>query len=1027
MKISQFSISRPVFTMMATFLVMILGGIALWRIPIDLMPDITYPRLSISTNYENASPEEVEKLITRPIEEAVSAVTGIDEITSTSGEGSSRVSVSFTWGTNIDAAANDVRDRLDRIVANLPEEAERPSLRKFDLASFPILVLGIGSRLDPTLLRIIVDKQVKFRLERAPGVAAVSVEGGNEREIHVNLHIHKLKALGVPIAKIIQQIRSANIELPAGSINRGYMDIRIRTPGTYTDLEQLKNTIIAVHKGIPVRLKELAQVEDSWKKHSALVRINGKPGIRLSINKQSGANTVEAARSVMREVEKINQDIPQITISPIIDTSEYIEHSISNISSSAVYGGLLAALVLIVLLRNIRSALIVTTSIPISVIATFLLIYFNGFTLNIMTIGGLALGIGMLVDNSIVVIENITRLRDSGLSLKDASIEGSSEVTTAIVASTITTLVVFLPLIFIRGMAGIMFKQLALVVAFSLLCSLAVALSLVPMLSSRLLEAREKKESRGLLYRFFQASQSFFSALEESYRQLLHWSLDHRGLVIIFCILLLGSSLALAPLVGTELMPATDEGEVRVLGEMEVGTRVEVVDDKFQQIFDIVTKRVPEMKSSVAYIGGKPWRPGESNTGELRISLKSRKDRQRSDEQIAMDLIKDLGDIPGMKIRTRKGQGLFLLRMATRGMERISVEIRGHDLPTADALARQVSALIEQIPGVTDSKGSREAGTPEELIMIDRSKAEQMKLSVSQIGETLRTVLSGTSAGEYREGGDEYRILVKVNDSENLSLQEILGLSITNADGQPVMLRNVVEMHPRIGPVMIERKDQGRIVEIRANIRGRDMGSIVADIRKELRRIAVPRDFAIVFGGDYQEQQKAFWELIISFALAIVLVYMVMACQFESLRDPFVVMFSAPLAAIGVIVMLFMTDTTFNLQSFIGCIMLAGIVVNNAILLVDHTNLLRYRDKFNMREAIEEAGRRRLRPILMTAATTILGLVPLALGWGEGGEAQAPMARAVIGGLVSSTLITLVLIPVVYSFAESSSKATPKK
>jgi HAE1 family hydrophobic/amphiphilic exporter-1 len=450
---------------------------------------------------------------------------------------------------------------------------------------------------------------------------------------------------------------------------------------------------------------------------------------------------------------------------------------------------------------------------------------------------------------------------------------------------------------------------------------------------------------------------------------------------------------------------------------MEVGTRLDVLDEKFKIIETIVKNAVPETKNVVTYIGP-GWRRAGSHTGEMRIALKPQAERSRSSEEIAAALRRKLINIPGVAIRTRAGQGLFILRLGTRGLERVQVEIRGYDLEAADVLAERVKKVVEYVDGVTDARVSRESGSPEELIIIDRQKAADMKLTVSQIANMLQTVLSGTRASNYREGGDEYRILVKLKDAERMDLRDILDLTLTNADGQPVILRNVVQVLPHSGPVRIERKDQERFVTVSANISGRDMGSILADIRENLRSIPVPRNFGIVFGGDYEEQQKAFRELLLSFVLALVLVYMVMACLYESLRDPFVVMFSVPLAVIGVILMLFLTKTTFNIQSFIGCIMLGGIVVNNAILLVDHTNLLRRRDGMAMREAIEEAGRRRLRPILMTAMTTVLALIPLALGLGEGGEAQAPLARAIIGGLLSSALITLVFIPTIYSIFE---------
>lgn len=1024
MKLSQFSVYHPIFTVMIFLIVIILGVVSFTRLPIDLMPDITYPTLSLVTSYGNASPEEIEELITRPLEEALAAVPGVEEISSVSMEGSSSVRISFGWGTDLEAAANDIRDRLDRVIRSLPEDVERPRLRKFDPASFPILIMGASSDLDPIQTRRIIDDQIKYRIERVPGVASLGIWGGLEREIHVNLQPDKIKALGLPLDMILNKIRSENVDVPAGTIERGNFEVLIRTPGVYTNLDEIRDTVIAIRDGVTIQLKEIATVEDSWQKIRRIVRVNGKQGVRLSISKQSGRNTVEVAKAVLKEIELIERDIPQITLIPIIDTSKYIQRSISNVGRAAIWGGLLAVLILLFFLRSIRSTTVIATAIPISIIATFTLIYFGGFTLNIMTLGGLALGIGMLVDNAIVVLENIYRLQESGKKPIKAAIDGSGEVTSAIIASTLTTLVVFLPLIFLRGMSGIMFKQLSYVIAFSLLCSLVVALTLVPMLSSKVLRvtklAKSKKQS--LWLRLYHITGQFFIHLESRYKELLHYALNHRFLVLGIALLLFIGSLSLIRLVGSEFMPAADEGEVRVSGEMEVGTRLGIIDDKFRTVAAIVEKNIPEIDSTVESIGGSTFRGTGSHVGEMRISLVSQSHRSRSSEEIAASLRGELMDIPGLRTRIRAGQGLFLLRMGTGGGDLIQIEIRGYDLEIADSLAKQVESLVENVEGVTDARVSRETGTPEEIIVINRQKAADMKLTVSQIANTLQTFLTGTRASNYREAGDEFWIRVKVKDAEKMSLEDILDLTLTNSDGQPVMLRNVVTVKPRKGPVQIQRKDQERNIIVSANISGRDMGSVIADIRERLRTLPVPRDFIIVFAGDYEEQQKAFRELFFGLILALMLVYMVMASLYESLLDPFVVMFSIPLAAIGVILMLFLTNTTFNVQSYIGCIMLGGIVVNNAILLVDYTNLLRRRDKMPLREAIEEAGRRRLRPILMTATTTIMALIPLALGLSEGGEAQAPMARAVIGGLLSSTLITLVIVPVMYSVFEGMRK-----
>jgi HAE1 family hydrophobic/amphiphilic exporter-1 len=1020
MKLSRPAIQRPVFTVMVVLIVLILGGVALSRLSIDLMPDITYPTLSISAEYENASPEEIEELVTRPLEEALSAVPGVEEVTSVSAEGRCSVRVTFTWGTDLDAAANDVRDRLDRVVHNLPDAVERPNLRKYDLASFPILILGASSNLDPIKMRKIIEDEVKYRIERVPGVAALDIHGGLDREIHVNLDPEKVKALGLPLDRILSRIGEENVNIPAGTIERGSLDVRIRTPGAYESLDQLRNTVVAIREGVPIQLKEIATVEDSWEKVTRIVRVDGRPGIRMAVNKQSGRNTVEVARGVLEEIDRINLDMPQIHVTPYIDTSDYIKRSITNLGTSILYGGVLALGVLLLFLRSIPSTAIIATAIPISIIATFGLMYFGNFTLNLMTLGGLALGIGMLVDNAIVVLENIYRHRESGHGRMQAAIQGSEEVSAPVIASTLTTLAVFLPLIFVRGMSGVMFKQLSYVVAFALACSLAVALTLVPMLASRVLAAPRTGENsdRPRTGKGPGVSRRVMTQMENTYQQVLHFALNHRITVVMLSLLFWAGSLALIPLVGVEFMPSTDEGEVRIQGEMAVGTKLDVVGEAFEEIESVVGREVPERKNMVSYVGASTWRAQGSHTGQMRIALKPQGERLRSSEEIANALRPKLKNIPGITIRTRAGQGLFLLRMGTSGGEKVQVEIRGHDLMKANALAHLVREMVEGVEGVTDAQVSSEPGSPEELIIVDRQKAADMKLTVSQIANMLQTVLSGTQASAFREGGDEYRILVKLKDAEKRTLREILDLPLTNADGMAVVLRNVVEVSPRSGPVLIERKDQERTVTVSANITGRDMGSILADVQKGIRRIPLPRDFSIVLAGDYEEQQKAFRELLLGFILALVLVYMVMASLYESLRYPFIVMFSVPLAVIGVILMLLLTGTTFNVQTFIGCIMLGGIVVNNAILLVDHINLLRRRDGMPLRQAIEEAGRRRLRPILMTAMTTMLALVPLGLGLGEGGEAQAPMARAVIGGLLSSSLITLIFVPTVYAIFE---------
>ncbi|MDZ4121936.1 MAG: efflux RND transporter permease subunit, partial [Candidatus Cloacimonadaceae bacterium] len=546
--------------------------------------------------------------------------------------------------------------------------------------------------------------------------------------------------------------------------------------------------------------------------------------------------------------------------------------------------------------------------------------------------------------------------------------------------------------------------------------------------SSRLLTVQKDipSKTKGLAKRLFDGVGVLLSNLEDRYKALLHKALQHRLLTIVIAVSMLGGSLLLIPMIGSELMPEADEGEIRISLEMEAGTKLDITHAKMLEVEQLIRNSVPELNHMVLNTGGPGWRGPVSHTGNMRLSLVPLAQRTRSSEAVANDLRAKLNSIPGARIRVQPTAGLMVFRRMQAGAGRLEVIIRGHDLEGAAALARQIQAIIESTSGVTDTNLSRSSGSPEQLVVVDRQKASELGLSVEHIARMLQTVLSGTRAGYYREEGKEYPIMVQLTDDDKGSLEDVLNLTLINASGEPVVLRNAVKVISGMGATQIDRQDQERITTISANISGRDMGSIITDIREQLHSIAIPPEFAVVFGGDFEEQQRSFRELMLGFVLALILVYMVMACQYESLRDPFVVMFSVPFAIIGVVLILFITGTTFNIQSYIGMIMLGGIVVNNAILLVDTTNLLRRQDGFSVRDAIEEAGKRRLRPILMTASTTVLAMIPMAIGFGEGGEAQAPLARAVVGGMISSALITLVFVPVIYSLFEGLSNKTSK-
>jgi len=1016
-KIAQAAVNRPVLTSMVSLIVIILGAVALSRLPIDLMPDVTSPTISISTSYSKASPLTMEELVTRPIEEAVAAVPGVQEISSRSTEGNSNVQVRFSWGTDLEAASNDIRDRIDRIISRLPSEAGRPSLRKFDMAATPVIMMGVTSQLEALELRRILEEQVSYRLERVDGVASVNIWGGRTREIHINLDPARMNALKVPLDQVISRIRSANVNQPAGNVYRGNHQITVRVPGLYENLDELRNTVIMRRGGSTIALRDIAEVIDTASKETRIVRINGEAGIQISVNKQSGTNTVKVVQGILEEVEQINRSIPQIKVVPLMDSSVFIKQSINNVSMSALLGGILAVLILLFFLRNLTSTLVISTAIPISIMATFGLLYFNGFTLNLMTIGALALGVGQLLDNSIVVMENIFRHREMGKSSQLAAVDGSMEVGSPILASTLTSIVVFLPLLFMRGMSGIMFQQLAFVVVFALICSLITAITLVPMLSGKIIKVTQEPplNAKGFSIRIYHGVGSILRKVENWYQMLLCKALNHRAQTLVIVLVMLAGAAFLASVIDSELMPISDEGEILISIDMEAGTQLELVDAKMLMAEERI-KDIPEITNIVATAGGGGW--GSSNTGSLRISLLSKSERERSDEEIAADMRDKLANIPGARVRVRTVSNNRMTRVMGGGGGRIAIQVRGHEMDEAYRLASIIVEKVESVEGITDVNLSRTAGAPEDLVQIDRQKAAELGLSVQQISSTLETVLSGTKAGDYMDHGKEYPLMVQVKDAERLPMNEILDFSISNTDGNPIVLRNVVDISQGEGSTVIERVNQERMIDVSANLSGRNLSAVIGDIQDRLDEIPLPTGFSVEIVGDYKEQQESFRELTIGIILALVLIYMVMASQFESIRDPFIVMFSVPFALIGVSGILYLTGTTFNIQTYIGIIMLAGIVVNNAILLVNTTNQLRDVEGMKLRPAIEEAGRRRLRPILMTALSTVLGLLPMAIGLGEGSETQAPLARAVVGGLLSSTFITLVLIPVLYSLFE---------
>jgi len=1022
MNLPDFSIRRPVTTLMVCLVAILLGGIAFVQIPVDLMPEVVYPTLSVSARYEGVAPEEMETLVTRPLEEAFSSTPGVEEITSSSQEGQSSIRISFSYGTDLDEAANELRSRLDRRRAALPEEMEPPVIYKFDISQFPVMFLSVAAAdMDPRELRYFVEKNIQYRLERVPGAAQVGIRGGLRREIQIQLDLQKLRALDLSVDRVVQVIRNENLNRPVGPVREGRFEVLLRTQGELTNMEQIRNLVVTTRNGVPIHLREVAAVADSHEDVRQLISVDGHPAIRLFVYKQSGANTVEVSEGIWQEIDKIHADFPGIRIDATMDSAKFIRASIGNVQGSAMVGAGLAVVILLFFLRSFTSTLIIGTAIPIAVIATFALMYFNGFTLNTVSFGGLALGVGMLVDNSIVVLENIYRQREAGKNRREAASIGSREVATAISASTLTTVAVFVPVLFLSGMSGQTFKQLAMVVSFALLCSLVVALTVVPVMASRYLPKPGARATRGPLGVFYRFAGATLDGMSAFYGRVLSWAVDHRKTVLLAGAAAFAVTAYLWPMIGVELQPEVDEGEIRLDVELEPGTRVEVTDKLMQRLAGIIGKNVPEASHIMVESGSMSWRGGGGpHTGDLRISLVEQDKRSRSSTEIATAIRPLLNIEPGMVARVRTGGGMFsrISRAGFSGEDRLSVEIRGHDLDVLGRLAEEVRARMASVRGVTGVQLSRQPGLPEMLVTVDRPKAASMGLNVADVADTLETAIGGRNASMFRQEGDEFNILVRLREEDRLDLARVGDIPLATPVGRTIPAGSIVQLRRQEGPIAITRADQQRIVTVSGAIAGRDLGSIVRDLEGPVRSIETPPGYTITFGGEYEEQQKSFRELTFAAILAIILVYMVMASQFESLRDPFIILFSIPLAGIGVATLLLATGTTFNIQGFLGLIVLVGIVVNNAIVLIDYTNLLRREEHMSVRDAVLVAGRRRLRPILMTTATTVLGLTPMSLGLGEGGELQAPLARVVIGGLTTSTLITLVFIPIIYLVLE---------
>jgi HAE1 family hydrophobic/amphiphilic exporter-1 len=1032
MSIPRFAIERPVMMSMISAIVILLGAISLTRLPVDLLPDIAAPTINVRVNYAGVGPLEMEELVTRPLEQQLSAVSGLRQMNSNSSEGNTQIQLNFEWGHDLNEAMDDIRTRIDRVRGRLPEDADPPVIQKFDPNQQPILRLAAESTdgsLDRVQLRELAEQTLSPRLERVYGVAAVTVDGGLRRQIHVDLSREKITALDLSVDRVVNVLRTENQNIPIGEIYRGDRSFLLRSQGQFENLQQIQDLVVLTKAGVPVYMKDIADISDSTEDVRSVLRINGRPGVRLQVTKQSGTNTVEIARDVRAEIERINREVPGVNLTLLQDNAKFIERAIAAVQEHVMIGSILVVLIIFLFLRSPRSTLIVCTAIPISVVGTFALLYFTGMTLNTMTFGGLALGVGMIVDAAIVVLENSYRhMEHHGKDRMTAAIEGSEEVWSAILASILTHIAVFVPLLFLTGVSSVMFRQLSFVVVFSLAMSLFVAVTLVPVLCSRLLKLPPPADQRkGVLGRMSVYSERLLDNMDEGYRRLLHKALQHRPAVIGIAAASVVAAVLIFPTLPTEFTTQTDEAQVNINVELPQGTRIEVTDPVLQRIENSLGQLVPEATTIIVQAGGNNFGFGGGNAvnrGNFNLMLTPKDERTRSSEQIAQDLRRQLSGIPGVVVRANPAGGnqdlnRLLSGGGNNGGGRLSIEIRGEDLEESKQLAQSVKEVLDGTPGIADSRLGRDEGRPELAVRVDRAKAALLGISATNLANTIRTNIAGTQAALFRQAGKEYPIVVRLREDERQDVTDVDNVLISTAQGIVMPARNLMRVDDAVGPTSIQRKNQQRINFVSAEPEI-TLSEAVEAVQERLPEVMsqASRDFSVGFGAEVEQQAEAFNQLRMVLILALVLVYAVMASQYESLRDPFIIMFSVPTAAIGVVLALKLTGTAFNMQAYIGIIMLAGIVVSNGILLVDYTNVLRRRDGLPLREAVELAGRTRLRPILMTSIATALGLVPMSLGIGEGSELQVPLARVVIGGLTTSLLITLVLVPTVYTIFE---------
>lgn len=1027
MKLTDISVNRYITAIMVFIAVGVLGYVSFSKMPLDLYPDIEFPVAVIILQYPDVGPKEVESTLTRPVEETLASVNNLDTIVSTSKEGMAVITMKFVWGTDMSLAVSDIRERIDIIKGYLPEEVETPIVLKFDMSMIPVMMLSVSGPRDSLWIKEYSEDNLKNQFERIDGVASAMVLGGEEKEVHVELIRSRMDAYGITVDTLAGVVALENLNIAGGDIRSPRRKFTLRTRGDFRDLNDIRNVVVTVKGGAPVYLGDIARVYEGPAEKTEVVRLNGKNGVLLRVSKQSDKNTVLVCRNIYKRLEEIRKTLPPgIAVEPIFDQSEFIEQAIDSVIDNAWQGSLLAILVVFIFLRNIRSALILGLSIPLSMIATFIAMYANGISLNMMSMGGLALGVGLLIDNSIVVLDNIFRYRERGARPTEAAKLGSEEMWLAIAASTLTNIIVFIPFLFTEGLAKQLFKQMALTITFSMLFSLVIALTLIPMMTAHFVPEIEKRYRGRLAFlnRVFAWSAAQLDDLDTLYSRVIEWALGHRKQVVLYTVLAIVAGLMAIYLTGAEYMPEQDDARLSFQVKLPVGTNLETTENTMidieRRVARIVRKKEYRVMSVRAGYGegiGGAFSETTDNKASMEFRLVSSTKRKRSLGEIRNALRDGLAGYPGVTFNfTPQSAGSRMFAMG--GATSVVINVYGYDFDESKRFTQEIYRAIRDIPGLKDIDISREEGLPEKVMEVNREKASRAGLTSIAIATAVKNNVAGKVATVYRHKGKEYDVRLRLRPEDRKNLDDIKQIRVKTLLGTTVPVGSYIDVRDATGPTTIERERQERVTYITCRPEGRPLDAVVRDIQAKLDTIVKPTNFYVEITGSFKDMQETFRDLLLAVILAVVLIYIIMASQFESLLSPFIVMFSIPTVIFGVGIFLFLTGTTFSVVAFMGIIMLAGIVVNNAIVLVDYTNILRARG-VPLREAIIQAGRNRLRPIMMTTFTTIFGLVPMAIGVGEGAEMSAPLARSVLGGMMSSFLFTLIFIPVMYSIFET--------